>query len=155
MLFDLNMWKNQIFYLPEHYGQYTGIQSRVFTVTNQTVLNSQDPYLWTYEARSQINPQTLFPYIDGTLVRFNPKSNPLTRPFYHHFYDFTSEDLAMHSRYLGYSMWIKSVAFLPCIFGFAVFFGLIAVYGRIQTNAKNTGMVQSKDGGGSQEKTDL
>ncbi|XP_059080280.1 transmembrane protein 117-like isoform X2 [Tigriopus californicus] len=129
MLFDLNMWKNQIFYLPEHFGQYTGIQNRVFTVTNQTVLNSQDPYLWTYEARSQINPETLFPYID--------------------------EDLAMHSRYLGYSMWIKSVAFLPCILGFAVFFILIALYGRIQGNAKNNALVQTRDGGCSQEKTDL
>ena len=26
MIFDLNMWKNQIFYYPEAYGQYTGTQ---------------------------------------------------------------------------------------------------------------------------------
>ena len=25
MIFDLNMWKNQIFYYPEAYGQYTGL----------------------------------------------------------------------------------------------------------------------------------
>ena len=24
MIFDLNMWKNQIFYKPEYYGQYVG-----------------------------------------------------------------------------------------------------------------------------------
>lgn len=24
MIFDLNMWKNQIFYYPDYYGQYTG-----------------------------------------------------------------------------------------------------------------------------------
>lgn len=29
MIFDLNMWKNQIFYFPEYYGQYTGKQARL------------------------------------------------------------------------------------------------------------------------------
>jgi flagellar biosynthesis/type III secretory pathway M-ring protein FliF/YscJ len=37
----------------------------------------------------------------------------------------------MHSRYLGYSMWIKSMAFIPSVVGFLVFFLLVAVYGRI------------------------
>ena len=37
----------------------------------------------------------------------------------------------MHSRYLGYSMAIKSVAFTPSILCFIVFFTLIIVYGRI------------------------
>ena len=37
----------------------------------------------------------------------------------------------MHSRYLGYSMAIKSVAFTPSIVCFIVFFTLIIVYGRI------------------------
>ena len=31
-------------------------------------------------------------------------------------------------------MWIKIVAFIPCAIGFAIFFILIAVYGRIQTS---------------------
>ena len=30
MIFDLNMWKNQIFYYPEKYGQYIGEFSNIF-----------------------------------------------------------------------------------------------------------------------------
>ena len=65
MLFDLNMWKNQIFYYPSKYGQYIGIGNRVVTVTNQTILQSNDPSLWSYEARAQINPESGLPYING------------------------------------------------------------------------------------------
>ncbi len=65
MLFDLNMWKNQIFYHPSAYGQYSGVHNRVHTVTNETILATDDAVLWTYEARSQINPQTKLPYING------------------------------------------------------------------------------------------
>ena len=38
----------------------------------------------------------------------------------------------MHSKYLGYSMWIKATAFIPTVIGFVTFFVMIAVYGRIQ-----------------------
>ena len=38
----------------------------------------------------------------------------------------------MHSRWVGYSMGIKSVAFIPSILCFIVFFTLIIVYGRIK-----------------------
>ena len=41
------------------------------------------------------------------------------------------EDLYMHSRFMNYSMGIKSVAFIPSILCFIVFFTLIIVYGRI------------------------
>lgn len=37
----------------------------------------------------------------------------------------------MHSRFGSYSMGIKSVAFIPSILCFIVFFTLIIVYGRI------------------------
>ena len=30
MIFDLNMWKNQIFYKPEYYGQYVGTLNSLF-----------------------------------------------------------------------------------------------------------------------------
>jgi hypothetical protein len=46
---------------------------RVYTVTNESVLESGDPSAWSYAARSQINPETNLPYMD--------------------------EDLYMHSRY--------------------------------------------------------
>ena len=29
MIFDLNMWKNQIFYQPKYYGQYTGVLTKL------------------------------------------------------------------------------------------------------------------------------
>lgn len=51
----------------------------------------------------------------------------------------SSDDMSMHSRYLGYSMWIKSVAFTPCIVFFFLFFTLIAVYGRINDPEPNPG----------------
>lgn len=79
MIFDLNMWKNQIFYYPEAYGQYTGefnfissgvlwdlyfnqllvlaMDYRVYTVTNETILQSSDPVLWSYASRSQVFPR--------------------------------------------------------------------------------------------------
>ena len=79
----------------------------MYTVTNQSILMSNNPELWTYTARSIADPKTGLPFME--------------------------EDLYMHSRFLGYSMGIKSMAFIPCIIGFVVFFILIAVYGRIST----------------------
>lgn len=32
MILDLNMWKNQIFYIPAEYGQYTGPDHKVFSI---------------------------------------------------------------------------------------------------------------------------
>ena len=92
MIFDLNMWKNQMFYKPENYGQYIGkvnlcfnkvashtsklyyfsskgTQFRVFTVTNETILQMDDPYLWSYAARSQPDPDSFgIPFLAGKLV---------------------------------------------------------------------------------------
>ena len=67
MIFDLNMWKNQVFYKPENYGQYVATEHRVFTVTNEDILNSNNKSLWTAEARSQIIPHSIppVPYMDG------------------------------------------------------------------------------------------
>ena len=71
MLFDLNMWKNQIFYQPKNYGQYTDAQYRVWTVTNDTILKLDEPYLWSEEARSQINMETKLPYMAGEKLTVN------------------------------------------------------------------------------------
>ena len=58
----------------------------------------------------------------------------------------------MHSRFMNYSMGIKSAAFIPSIVCFIVFFTLILVYGRITHEERsnsvpgpNTGAV-SDDG---------
>ena len=70
MMFDLNMWKNQIFYYPEKYGQYIATEHRVYTVTNETILVTGDPESWTYRARSMPNPETGLPYMEGTAYKF-------------------------------------------------------------------------------------
>ena len=49
-----------------------------------------------------------------------------------------SEDLYMHSRYMGYTMWIKSTAFIPCVMGFITFFTLIGIYGRISKDSADS-----------------
>ena len=43
----------------------------------------------------------------------------------------------MHSRFMNYSMGIKSIAFIPSIVCFIVFFTLIIVYGRISPEGTN------------------
>ena len=43
----------------------------------------------------------------------------------------------MHSRFMNYSMGIKSVAFIPSIVCFVVFFTTIIVYGRITHEGPN------------------
>ncbi|KAK8771223.1 hypothetical protein V5799_025531 [Amblyomma americanum] len=42
MLLDLNMWKNQIFYQPADYGQYTGADHKVRTVVNYATLATDE-----------------------------------------------------------------------------------------------------------------
>ncbi len=66
MLFDLNMWKNQIFYHPSLHGQYvSGPSSRVRTVANQTLLMAGDPRLWSREAREEVDPNTGRTFMEG------------------------------------------------------------------------------------------
>ncbi|XP_076328958.1 transmembrane protein 117-like isoform X2 [Tachypleus tridentatus] len=40
MILDLNMWKNQIFYSPNVYGQYIGPTNKIYTVDDQEVLKT-------------------------------------------------------------------------------------------------------------------
>ena len=91
---------------------------------------TNDENKWSVEARRMANPETGFPFMEGMLKGcVSLGSNvPIIR---------ISDDLYMHSRYVGYSMWIKSIAFLPCIIGFIVFFTLVAVYGRISGTKSN------------------
>jgi hypothetical protein len=43
-----------------------------------------------------------------------------------------SEYITLTPRFMGYSIVIKSTAFIPCVIGFILFFTLIAVYGRLK-----------------------
>ena len=69
----------------------------------------------------------------------NGRYEPPSKPFQNQFQLclIFPEDMYMHSRFLGYSMLIKSMAFIPCIFGFVIFFLILAVYGRISAAKSN------------------
>ena len=42
------------------------MDNRVYTVSNKSILLTGDQDLWSYDSRSQINPDTNLPYMDGT-----------------------------------------------------------------------------------------
>ncbi|XP_077516915.1 transmembrane protein 117-like isoform X2 [Amblyomma americanum] len=105
MLLDLNMWKNQIFYQPADYGQYTGADHKVRTVVNYATLATGNRTLWTLE------------------YRLNQLSAATNRSL-------VEEDILMNSRYLGYPLSVKGLAFLPSLLGFTMFGALTYLYGR-------------------------
>ncbi|CAN8004262.1 unnamed protein product [Ixodes pacificus] len=105
MLLDLNMWKNQIFYYPPDYGQYTGTDNKVRTVASYAVLATGNRTLWTLENRQNV---------------LNPHTNE----------SLMEDDILMNSRYLGYPLSVKGLAFLPSLLGFAMFGVLTYLYGR-------------------------
>lgn len=63
MMCDLNMWKNQIFYHPSQYGQYTGIDDKIRTVSDKKVLLSGNASLWSWDARNHIDFRNGKPYL--------------------------------------------------------------------------------------------
>lgn len=105
MILDLNMWKNQIFYSPFEYGQYTDTEHRIWTVTSEEQLNIFNETLLTFAWRSNnTNPQTNATYLQ--------------------------EDGVMNSQFLDIHLAIKAIAFIPSIAGFIIFGVLIYLYGR-------------------------
>lgn len=106
MLLDLNMWKNQIFYQPADYGQYTGTDHKVHTVIDHATLVTGNRTLWTLQYRlNQLSVATNRSLAD-------------------------EEDILMNSRYLGYPLSVKGLAFLPSVLGFTMFGALTYLYGR-------------------------
>lgn len=112
MILDLNMWKNQIFYQPEAYGQYTGPDHRVYTVATPSIIATGNETLWSYSVRSLPNPETNRSY--------------------------TETDMLMNSRYLGYPMNVKGMAFVPSLLAFVMFGMLTYVYGRFPPKTDET-----------------
>ena len=102
MILDLNMWKNQIFYKPFVYGQYTDENHYIYTVAERDFLanasRSTLSYVWRW---GQLNPQTNETY--------------------------GSQDHKMNSRYEGLPLSTKGTAFIPALFAFALF-GLLVKY---------------------------
>ena len=102
MILDLNMWKNQIFYEPFVYGQYTDDQQYIYTVSNRDFLANATVDTLSYAWR-------------WTHV------NPLTNRTY------GSEDQKMNSRYIGYPLSAKGTAFIPSLLVFTMF-GMLVKY---------------------------
>lgn len=106
MICDLNMWKNQIFYNPSYYGQYTDKDDKIRTVSDKTILDTGNASFWTWDARNHIDEKT-------------------GKPYYF-------EDMIMNSRYMGYPMSAKWTAFIPSVIGMILFVTLISLYGRFK-----------------------
>ncbi|ELU08141.1 hypothetical protein CAPTEDRAFT_130530 [Capitella teleta] len=112
MLLDLNMWKNQIFYSPYEYGQYVNPEGRIITVKDRYSLETFNETEINYEWRStNINPVTNLTYFEG--------------------------DMMMNSRYVGYSLALKSIAFVPCLLSFLCFGIMVWYFGRWKPTDKD------------------
>lgn len=107
LILDLNMWKNQIFYKPYEYGQYVGPGEKIYTVEEPDTLRNFNHSTLTYEWRStNIDPSTNLTY--------------------------TEQDTFLHSRYVGVSLEIKCLAFIPSLAAFVLFGFFIWLLGRFQ-----------------------
>ncbi|XP_023647209.1 transmembrane protein 117 isoform X1 [Paramormyrops kingsleyae] len=107
LILDLNMWKNQIFYEPYEYGQYVGPGEKIYTVEVPETLVNFNRSTLTWEWRSSnIDPETNLTYVQ--------------------------QDMFLHSRYIGASLDIKCLAFIPSLAAFALFGFFISLLGRFQ-----------------------
>lgn len=107
LILDLNMWKNQIFYKPYEYGQYVGPGEKIYTVEEPETLRDFNRSTLTYEWRS---------------TNIDPSSN-LT---------YVERDMFLHSRYIGASLDVKCLAFIPSLAAFVLFGFFIWLFGRFQ-----------------------
>lgn len=105
IILDLNMWKNQIFYDPFTFGQYTNTDGYIYSITDQTFINSANESVLSYKWRSE-------------------NINPVTNKSYH------QADPHMNSKFLNFPLSLKAIAFIPSIAAFLTFGGLIWRYGR-------------------------
>lgn len=101
------MWKNQIFYDPFSYGQYTGPEGKIYTVHDEAILISHNETFLSFDYRnSTINPATNLTYIH--------------------------DDTYMNARYYNYSLSIKAIAFIPSLFAFVTLGILVWRFGRFK-----------------------
>ena len=106
MLLDLNMWKNQIFYTPLSYGQYTGEDGHIFSVYDSYSL-------------SHYNNETIYSY-----AWRNSTIDPTTNQTY------ITADYRTNSRYRSYSLPLRGIAFIPSVVTLILFGVLIYIFGR-------------------------
>lgn len=106
MILDMNMWKNQIFYTPLAFGQYVGPDDRIHSVYDE----------WSL---SHYNNETIYSY-DWRSNNIDPLTN-LT---------YFVADGSSNSRYRGYSLSLRALAFIPSILVLIMFVALIIIFGR-------------------------
>lgn len=107
LILDLNMWKNQIFYKPYEYGQYVGPGEKIYTVEEPETLVLFNHSTLTYRWRSShVDPRTNLTYVE--------------------------RDMFLHSRYVGASLDIKCLAFIPSLGAFVLFGFFVWLFGRFQ-----------------------
>lgn len=117
LILDLNMWKNQIFYNPPAYGQYTGPGEKIFTVEDTNILQYLNQTTLSWQWRStMIDPRTNRSYADG--------------------------DMFLHSRYTGASLDVKCLAFIPSLLAFVLFGFFIWFFGRFHKSEQG---MENKD----------
>ncbi|XP_059178356.1 transmembrane protein 117-like [Physella acuta] len=104
ILLDMNMWKNQMFYSPQNFGQYVDENNKIYTVTDPLSLEANSTVLSLRYRQTHINNLTGELYILG--------------------------DIEMNSRYVGYPLHLKGFAFIPCLSIFFIFAVMIFIYGR-------------------------
>ncbi|XP_075407963.1 transmembrane protein 117 isoform X2 [Tenrec ecaudatus] len=109
LILDLNMWKNQIFYKPHEYGQYIGPGQKIYTVKDSESLKDLNRTKLSWEWRSNhTDPHTNKTYVEG--------------------------DMFLHSRYIGASLDVKCLAFVPSLIAFVWFGFFIWFFGRFLKN---------------------
>lgn len=107
LILDLNMWKNQIFYRPYEYGQYVGPGEKIYTVEEPETLVLFNHSTLTYRWRSSnVDPSTNRTYVE--------------------------RDMFLHSRYVGASLDVKCLAFIPSLAAFVLFGFFVWLFGRFQ-----------------------
>ncbi|KAM9312844.1 transmembrane protein 117 [Gastrophryne carolinensis] len=117
LILDLNMWKNQIFYQPAAYGQYIGPGQKIYTVEDAESLQNLNRTTLTWEWRSNnTDPYTNRSYVEG--------------------------DMFLHSRFVGTSLNVKCLAFIPSLLAFVLFGFFISFFGRFHKNEQG---IENKD----------
>ncbi|XP_053575178.1 transmembrane protein 117 [Bombina bombina] len=113
LMLDLNMWKNQIFYQPSAYGQYLGPGQQIYTVEDTESLKYLNKTTLTWEWRSNnTDPYTNRTYVEG--------------------------DMFLHSRFIGASLNVKCLAFIPSLLAFVLFGYFISFFGRFLKSEQRT-----------------
>lgn len=117
LILDLNMWKNQIFYQPSPYGQYIGPGQKIYTVEDAESLQYLNQTMLSWEWRSNnTDPYTNRSYVEG--------------------------DMFLHSRFIGASLNVKCLAFIPSLLAFVLFGFFISIFGRFHKSEQG---MENKD----------